>query len=425
MTALFTVPSPKRRTSVESFTKLFPYYAGFPESFVRTVLSSEAIKPGSVIYDPWNGSGTTTAVASEMGLPSIGIDINPVMVIVAKARLLPRSELSSLRPLAAAVLERARAGNAELNATDPLARWFVPKTARILRGVERGIRDLLVEQKAGWTVDEISSMAAMLYVALFSSYREHTRAFRGSNPTWLKAPKDQKDRVRITSSAVEAGFRQAIDRVSSLYDAPTRNPLGASPGDIRLADATSIVPPTRVDCILTSPPYCTRIDYTAATRVELAIVDALLKIDPAELSRSMIGTTKVPTHIVERKQSWGETCNRFLDAVQAHKSKASSGYYLRTHLDYFDKMHRSMANMTDALRKDGFAIMILQDSYYKEVHNDVPQVISEMAAGCGLNLKQRRDFKSPNCMSRINSRSPSRETRSGAVESVLVFRKSD
>ncbi|QND75155.1 DNA methyltransferase [Tardiphaga robiniae] len=102
MTGRFNVPSPKRRTSVESFTKLFPYYAGFPESFVRAVLGSEAIKPGSLIYDPWNGSGTTTSVASEMGLPSIGIDINPVMVIVAKARLLPRSELFSLRPLAAA-----------------------------------------------------------------------------------------------------------------------------------------------------------------------------------------------------------------------------------------------------------------------------------------------------------------------------------
>jgi hypothetical protein len=158
--------------------------------------------------------------------------------------------------------------------------------------------------------------------------------------------------------------------------------------------------------------------------IELAIVDSLLKIDPVELSRSMIGTTKVPIHIVERKQSWGETCNRFLDAVQAHKSKASGGYYLRTHLDYFDKMHRSMVNITDALRKDGFAIMILQDSYYKDVHNDVPQIISEIAAGCGLDLPQRGDFKSPNCMSRINSRSPSRENRTSAVESVLVFRKS-
>jgi hypothetical protein len=116
----------------------------------------------------------------------------------------------------------------------------------------------------------MSGMAATLYVALFSSYREHNRAFRGSNPTWLKAPKDPKERIRISRDTMEAGFLQAINRVMTLYEAPTRNMLSASPGEILLADATKTIPSATVDCVLTSPPYCTRIDYTAATRIELA-----------------------------------------------------------------------------------------------------------------------------------------------------------
>jgi hypothetical protein len=178
-----------------------------------------------------------------------------------------------------------------------------------------------------------------------------------------------------------------------------------------------------VDCILTSPPYCTRIDYTAATRIELAVIDSLLKIDTVELNRSMIGTTKVPSRNVERQQEWGDKCLRFLEAVERHPSKASGGYYLRTHLDYFDKMHRSVVNMSGALRENGYAILILQDSYYKDVHNDVPGIISQMAGSHGLDLKRREDFRSPNCMSRINPRAPSRATRTGAVESVLIFQK--
>lgn len=423
MTERFTVPSPKRRTSTESFTKLFPYYAGFPESFVRTILGSDAITPGSLIYDPWNGSGTTTAVASEMGHPSIGIDINPVMVIVAKARLLPRTELPSLAPLAVAVLEQARDIDIEHSASDPLCVWFMPKTAGILRSIERSICRLLIDQKPGWTVDAMSGMAATLYTALFSAYRGHTRVFRGSNPTWLKAPQDASERLRIRRDAIETAFLQAIDRVAALYDAPTRNVLGASPGDIRLSDATNMAPSAPVDCILTSPPYCTRIDYTAATRIELAVVDSLLKIDTVELNRSMIGTTKVPTRTVVRRQEWGDTCLKFLDAVEGHSSKASGGYYLRTHLDYFDKMHRSVRNMSGALRENGYAILILQDSYYKDVHNDVPGIISQMAGNYRLDLKRREDFRSPNCMSRINPRAPSRVTRTGAIESVLIFQK--
>jgi len=423
MTERFTVPSPKRRTSAESFTKLFPYYAGFPESFVRSILGSDAIVSGSLVYDPWNGSGTTTAVASEMGYPSIGIDINPVMVIVAKARLLPRTELPSLEPLAVAVLEKARHIVNDHSASDPLCAWFMPKTAGILRSIERSICRLLIDQKPGWAVDTMSGMAATLYTALFSAYRGQTRVFRGSNPTWLKAPKHPSERIRISRDAIESSFLQAVDRVAALYDVPTRNVLGASPSDIRLADATNVTPSAPVDCILTSPPYCTRIDYTAATRIELAVLDSLLKIDTVELNRSMIGTTKVPNRTVERRQEWGDTCLRFLEAVERHTSKASSGYYLRTHLDYFDKMHRSVINMSGALRENGYAILILQDSYYKDVHNDVPGIISEMAGSYRFDLKRREDFRSPNCMSRINSRALSRATRTGAIESVLIFQK--
>ena len=66
------IPSPKRRPSADGFQQLYPYYAGFPELFVHALLTSSLVKPGGFIYDPWNGSGTTTAVASRLGLPAVG-----------------------------------------------------------------------------------------------------------------------------------------------------------------------------------------------------------------------------------------------------------------------------------------------------------------------------------------------------------------
>jgi len=44
-------------------------------------------------------------------------------------------------------------------------------------------------------------------------------------------------------------------------------------------------------------------------------------------------------------KSWGPACIDFLKAVNAHTSKASAGYYYSTHLDYFDKMARSLVNI--------------------------------------------------------------------------------
>src|SRR5204862_4487117 len=88
-----------------------------------------------------------------------------------------------------------------------------------------------------------------------------------------------------------------------------------------------------VDLALTSPPYCTRIDYTAATRIELAVLAPSMQADPEDLSRRMIGSTRVPRQEIEISPAWGPRCHDFLEALRRHRSKASSGYYYRIHLD--------------------------------------------------------------------------------------------
>ena len=99
MATRLRILSPKRNKRLQTgWEGFFPYYAGFPELFARDLLQSAKLPRGAVILDPWNGSGTTTYVASGFGMTSIGIDLNPVMIIVAHARLLPPSEADHLNP---------------------------------------------------------------------------------------------------------------------------------------------------------------------------------------------------------------------------------------------------------------------------------------------------------------------------------------
>ena len=80
------VRSPKRAAHVQSgWDGFFPYYDGYPEQFARTLLESARLPEGAMILDPWNGSGTTTYAASQLGYTSRGLDLNPVMNIVARA----------------------------------------------------------------------------------------------------------------------------------------------------------------------------------------------------------------------------------------------------------------------------------------------------------------------------------------------------
>ncbi|WP_051505707.1 hypothetical protein [Mesorhizobium sp. WSM2561] len=177
-----------------------------------------------------------------------------------------------------------------------------------------------------------------------------------------------------------------------------------------------------IDFVLTSPPYCTRIDYTAATRVELAVLGPLLKVRPRELGRQMIGSVQVPNDVIEINESWGPSCASFLAALKRHRSKASAGYYYKTHLDYFDKMARSLDRVSKALKPGGQAVFVIHDSYYKDIHNDLPTILEEMRTRQGLYLSGRQDFHLRS-MSDIN---PGRKTYMrppGATKSVLCFLK--
>lgn len=426
------IVSPKRNKRLQTgWEGFFPYYAGYPELFARELLQSAKLPRGAIVLDPWNGSGTTTYTATSLGLNSIGIDLNPVMIIVARARLLPPSEADHLRPLAAAILSHARSAPPTVQPDDALLGWFDPATAAFVRGIEQNIRRSLVggmtKSPDGVHLDRISGTAATLYVALFAACRRLVAPFRSSNPTWLRAPKADDTRIAAPQAAIARDFGNNVrDMTAALVekrDTDLRLKKLPHPGDckVSLSDTVSMdIAANSVDFVLTSPPYCTRIDYTAATRIELAVLAPLLKTAERALGRQMIGSTQVPKGDIEVDEGWGETCLSFLAALKAHPSKASGGYYYRTHLDYFDKMNRSMQRLAVGLKPGGRAVLVVQDSYYKDIHNDLPTIIAQIGAHHGLTLRQSKAFHLRS-MSDIN---PGRQTYarpSGATESVLCF----
>lgn len=348
------------------------------------------------------------------------------MVLVARARTLASSEADSIEPQALSLVRDIGRLTNKVPPNDPLLQWFTADTAGSIRNLECRIRTRLIS-KGSWEgaaqFEKISCFAATFYVALFSVCRSLTRPFCSSNPTWLKAPKGSERRLSIPIGEVMAAFiRQAKSIAESLqYWAPRQNHKIHT--RISVGNTTHLNEGRFADLIFTSPPYCTRIDYTAATRVELAVISPLMEMTRDSLSREMIGSIKVPTNPIVPQKDWGEACLRFLDRLASHKSKASRGYYFKTHVDYFDKMSKSITNLSNCLKDNGVAILVVQDSYYKEIHNDLPLVLTEMAERVGLSLFRREDFLQRNSLSRINPKSRLYREVAGASESVICFRK--
>lgn len=423
------IGSPKRTAQAQqAWDGFFPYYAGYPQQFARALLDSAGLPKGAVVFDPWNGSGTTTFSASQLGLPSFGFDLNPVMIIVARARLLPPSEADSIQPLIREIVKGVRS-NQHIDADDPLLWWFEKPSATVIRAIERRICQHLIGERTltpdGVRLDNISGLASTFYVALFAVCRQLTIAYRSSNPTWLRKPKAGEALVRVERDGIIEALKASLaDMERTLAANDTEEQVEHGQVELRVADTTvAALPRGSVDVVLTSPPYCTRIDYSAATRIELAVLHPLVDLTMEGLGRRMIGSTRVPQHPIVPQPGWGRTCRRFLREVKAHPSKASDGYYYKTHLDYFAKMGSSLANIAGALRPGGAAILVVQDSYYKDIHNDLPGITVEMCAEAGLRLRRRQDFFLKRSLADINPRSQAYERAAGAVEAVLCFER--
>ena len=425
------IQSPKRtKSSQVGWDGFFPYYAGFPESFANELISSANLPDGSVIFDPWNGSGTTTFAATTRAFHSVGFDLNPAMIVVAKARLLPVSEADSIEPLGQKIVELARKQMSKLGNADPLLNWFGNGNAATIRSIERSIESHLIgpltHSNHELHLDNLSSLAAANLVALFSLCRKLASKFRSTNPTWLRYPRSEETKPRYNNDDIYSGFLNNLREMAGALQVRQKiRGHEVTRPQIKIGDSTSITLPTNeVDFVLTSPPYCTRIDYAAATRIELAILHPLTQLDVQELSRQMIGSTRVPLDIIETDEVWGQKCLKFLKCLQAHPSKASSGYYYRTHLDYFRKINDSLQGISGTLKEGGLAILVVQDSYYKELYNDLPGIVTEISAAHGLSLRRRDDFKISRTMAGLHRYSRTYEKPFGALEAVLCFQKS-
>ena len=404
----------------------YPYYAGFSQEFVQDCLSSRQFPYGeSQVLDPWNGSGTTTAACHRYGMSAVGYDLNPAMVIVAKARLLSSEVASSLKPLADELLVDLHA--VEVTESEPLSQWFDPQSAALVRCLEQRIQLVLVGAEDDATVmprqtSAVSSLAAFYYLALFRSVRHLVRPFLSSNPTWLRVSKAPEDRLSLSSRVLHRRFST---EVATMRTGLTQRPQqGAKDTRVTIAegDARRLpLPVDSIDLIVSSPPYLTRIDYAVATRPELAILGYEAGEGMARLRQQLTGGVRIRNTTPTASKDWGEVCTGLLAAVEAHPSKASSGYYLKQFLQYFSDIFDSLGEIQRVLTSGGRSILVVQDSLYKDLHVNLPSVVLQMGEAKGLKCFRTHRYPVRRSFRHLNTRAKKHRTDWMPTEAAIEF----
>ncbi len=404
------LPSPKLCSpSALSHQRWYRFYAMFSDDFAAQVVEKAKLPASSLILDPWLGVGTTTSAAINAGHRAAGIDVNPAMVVVARGRLANRTSIASeVERVAKHVTKH---GRLLLDSEDPLYAWFEPEPASAFRRWERAIRGRR-------TIEQLTDLDCFMLTAIFDAAVRLGSRFRTKNPTWLRSP-EVTERIQATPEEISLLISQvAQERITLCKDRPN-----AAAADLQVGTAANLpVPSESIDFVLTSPPYCTRIDYAIGTRLELAVL-GIGSLSLRKLRDITTGTSTIRKESILEQASWGSECLTFLSSVSEHFSKASKSYYYKTYLQYFSDLFLSIGEIGRCLKSGGQAVIVVQDSYYKGIHTNLAKIVTEFGAFHHWDLLESHDYEASRNIRRVNTKSRKYREDTNALETVLWFSK--
>lgn len=399
------LPSAKRWSSGCSGASVYPYYAGFTLPFARAVLQRQGLAYDKVVLDPWNGVGTTLAAASSLGLRAVGVDLNPFACMAARAGVTREGAATGLADHGRRIAERAKAVFVTTSEDAPIRDWLGSKSAQSLQALLRAI-------------DEIDSGAVrrLLKVVLIREVKDLALGTRFSNPSWPTRPKAK----RFSRDMLVQKFVSSLERIESESDDLSAR---RAPTVVRGDSRSLPLPSDSVSFVLTSPPYCTRIDYAATTAFELAAI-GLGREQFGVIRKELTGTTAIRARELEEpRESWPASVRDLLRRVRSHPSHGSKSYYYKNLYQYFDDMMKSLNELRRVLAEGATGLMVLQTSYYKEIEIRLPELFVDMASAVELQSEVVCAAPVTRVMTTINSNSRRHLDSKEYVEALVAVKK--
>lgn len=382
--------SPKRNGARQE-ADLYYYYAAFAPAFAEQKVLELDLPRGSLILDPWCGSGTALAAARRFGHHSIGCDINPVSVVLTKSRFASASDVNAvLEVFRKAIDSLADASSAERR-PDVLI-WSLRNRLFGFGG------------DCSWSVDDYRSLTprtALLLTALFFFARHATRATRSKNPSWRK----QQTRARLSLSEFKACYENLKMALIAFRDSASCALGHDTTEQILLINNERIAISSGpvADAVITSPPYLTRLDYGVSTGLEWRLLNGNPKADLTDWRASFTGSV-LTSHVVSSTFPLPRSVGDILSGIHRHQSKAARTYYFQFFRNYFAGIQNAVGNISDACKAGARGLFVVQDSQFKDLNIPLTALFSDILEARGWSIERIEPFSISPTFYKINSR---------------------
>lgn len=403
---------------------LHEYRGKFNPQVVRAIGNMLGLSGKVWVLDPFCGSGTTILECAHIGWNAVGVDLNPLAVVISNAKIqVIRAPGSLLQRTSEDLARRLRRRVANLTFTEA---WSERITIRL---AGTGWRDRLpnFDYLASWftmpvlaqiavILGEIDRCASKSLASVFrvilsdlvravslqdpGDFRIRRRKHPGENfpviPMFLEAVQRKVDTI---ISAREAFAPKRLDALQQAFVADTREPLdwlrkrrGSSGFD-------------GFDAAITSPPYATALPYIDTQRLSLCLLGLISSKEIMTMQRALVGTREIGNAEREKSEAAlveaqaGELpssvtmlCRRMLELA----SGQGNGFRRRNMpalvYRYFSDMTRTFRSVHSVTRPGGiFALVVGRNQTLlagKMIVIDTPRLLGEVASLTGWHQRE-------------------------------------
>lgn len=324
------------------------------------------------VLDPFCGSGALLAACAAPGRRLVGIDVNPVAVLLSRVKVhgfdsqVLREGVKQLVALAKAEDERRQVDWNNKNY------WFTPA---VLVKFER-LRHAAKELEPNFSRHEWSALLLCMIMAV----RSCSRADQRSPKPFISAIARAQRKGRHYCP-----YKAVLQILEDLISAHYNREGGECDAEIILGDVVrgGLLKGISADCVATSPPYLNAQDYFRNTKLELYVLEGLMPYRIADLRDRFVGTERGSLESGLEAADWKflrESVDDF--AVLEEERKRLAAVVVR----YFRDMSVVFDGVAECVRDGGSLVVVCGDNLVGGVRIDTWSLLGQIIEARGFSL---------------------------------------
>jgi DNA modification methylase len=397
---------PNRRCLRYGTHGLHEYRGKFFPQLVRSLINVAGVPRRGVVADPMCGSGTTAVEAVLSDCQALGLDMNPLSVLMARVKcsllsIDPEFLVAAYENLRGQLLRSAGKRHGRLSYfgslpardQDYLSGWFseqvlqdLDEVSRAIQGTDEQVRDFFwlclsnIIRKVSWQKDDDLRV------------RKEVRLDAEIDPV--------REFLEELGRSVRVVLAFVYHNKDTAY-----GPFEITEGDARKLTSAWDRWKGKIDTVITSPPYATALPYLDTDRLSLCYLGLLSRPEHRQRDQDMIGNREISEKqrsmywalFESRKKKLPKSVSTLIQKVSTLNSTIEVGFRRRNLpallTKYFVDMQQVFEGIKTVLRPGSPAYVVIGNNHTiaggERVEIETANLLVDIAADVGLKSEDR------------------------------------